>query len=224
MLKGKGRVLVMLVSEGEEGVAASLHRLRDDDGCPDARVSTDHAPINRQDHFVPELRSSAPFGTRLALGKVSGTIPPSIEHLPHLLPHHDLAMDQDHSHHHMPGMPDMDMGSGESCSMSMTFNTSYKNLCLIFPSWRLTTPGSLYLSLSVIVGLCIGYEWLRLVLKRLDRRLVGAARRRGGTSAASAPLLGAAEAGTSRARSATRRYDPKVKRGGGDGAQGLLYM
>ncbi|PWN23443.1 Ctr copper transporter, partial [Microstroma glucosiphilum] len=102
-----------------------------------------------------------------------------------------------------------------SCSMSMTFNTSYKNLCLIFPSWRLTTASSLYLSLLVIVGLCVGYEWLRLILKRLDRRLVGAARRRG-ASAASAPLLGAAEAGGSRARSATRRYDPKVKRSGED--------
>lgn len=135
---------------------------------------------------------------------------------------YQAAMDHDHSHHHMPGMPDMDMGSGESCSMSMTFNTSYKNLCLIFPSWRLTTASSLYLSLLVIVGLCIGYEWLRLILKRLDRRLVGAARRRG-ASAASAPLLGAAEAGGSRARSATRRYDPKVKRSG-EGTQGLLYV
>lgn len=133
-------------------------------------------------------------------------------------------MDHDHSHHHMPGMPDMDMGSGESCSMSMTFNTSYKNLCLIFPSWRLTTPSSLYLSLLVIVGLCVGYEWLRLVLKRVDRRLVFGARRSRGAAAATAPLLGAAEAGGSRARSATRRYDPKVKRSGGEGAHGLLYM
>lgn len=74
----------------------------------------------------------------------------------------------DHGGHSMPGM---DHGAAQ-CSMSMVWNYDYENLCLVFPSWRITTPSSLYLSLGVIVLLGVAYEWLRLTLKRLDRRLV----------------------------------------------------
>lgn len=80
------------------------------------------------------------------------------------------------------GMPGMDHGmpndhSGHSsssmCSMSMVWNNDPTNLCLVFPSWRITGYDStLYVSLVLVVGLGVLYEWLRLQLKRLDKRLV----------------------------------------------------
>lgn len=88
----------------------------------------------------------------------------------------------DHGSHGMPGhsMPGMDHSDGSGCQMSMVWNTEYKDLCLVFPQWKLTTPAGLYLSLIAIVGLGMIYEWLRLALKRLDRRLIPSKRSRGG--------------------------------------------
>ncbi|CAO1621263.1 unnamed protein product [Sympodiomycopsis kandeliae] len=76
----------------------------------------------------------------------------------------------DHSEH-----SGMDHGSHQAmCTMNMIWNTDPTNLCLVFPSWQITSTTSLYTSLLIIVLLGIFYEWLRLALRRLDRVILGA--------------------------------------------------
>lgn len=73
-------------------------------------------------------------------------------------------------------------GMDSMCSMSMVWNTDPTNLCLVFKSWRITSPTSLSISLLTIVALGVFYEWLRLQLRHLDRRLVPRSNRAPGKS------------------------------------------
>ncbi|KAL9093720.1 MAG: hypothetical protein Q9159_000021 [Coniocarpon cinnabarinum] len=50
----------------------------------------------------------------------------------------------------------------------MVFNWSTENLCIIFPSWRITSTLSLLLSLLAIVLLSAGYEAVRDLAQRYD--------------------------------------------------------
>lgn len=70
----------------------------------------------------------------------------------------------DHSGHTMPGM-------SHACKMNMLWNTDATDVCIIFPSWQVTTRSSLVASLMFIVALGAAYEGLRLALRRLDARL-----------------------------------------------------
>ncbi|KAI2901367.1 hypothetical protein CBS63078_1687 [Aspergillus niger] len=72
-------------------------------------------------------------------------------------------MDMDHGHDH----GDMDMGDGQ-CSMNMLFTWSTKNLCIVFPQWRITSTWSLLGSLIVIVLLTAGYEGIRQLTRRFE--------------------------------------------------------
>merc|ERR1712098_177543 len=69
-------------------------------------------------------------------------------------------MDHDHG--------DMDMG-GDQCSMNMLFTWSSKNLCIVFPQWRVTGTLSLLISLIAIVILTAGYEWVRDLSRRYEQ-------------------------------------------------------
>ncbi|OJJ79859.1 low-affinity Cu transporter [Aspergillus glaucus CBS 516.65] len=69
----------------------------------------------------------------------------------------------DHGGH--GGHGDMDMGQ---CNMNMLFTWSTKNLCIIFPQWRVTGPFSLFVSLVVIVLLTAGYEGVRRITRRYE--------------------------------------------------------
>ncbi|KAK2865181.1 hypothetical protein FQN49_003827 [Arthroderma sp. PD_2] len=69
-------------------------------------------------------------------------------------------MDHDHGH------GDMDMGN--QCSMNMLFTFSTKNLCIIFPQWRVTGLFTLLLSLMAVVALVAGYEALREFTRRYE--------------------------------------------------------
>ncbi|GAB7341477.1 hypothetical protein MBLNU457_7710t1 [Dothideomycetes sp. NU457] len=73
----------------------------------------------------------------------------------------------DHSHSSMPGVDhgDMDMGT---CSMNMIFTWDYTNLCIIFRSWRITSPLTLIISLLAIVALTAGYEAVREASRRYE--------------------------------------------------------
>ncbi|EHY59202.1 copper transpport protein [Exophiala dermatitidis] len=70
-------------------------------------------------------------------------------------------------HAHM-GHGDMDMGEGQ-CSMNMLFTWSSKNLCIIFPQWRVTGTHSFILSLLAIVLLTAGYECVREISRRYEQ-------------------------------------------------------
>lgn len=50
----------------------------------------------------------------------------------------------------------------------MLFTWSTKNLCIIFPQWRVAGPFSLFVSLVVIVLLTAGYEGVRKATKRYE--------------------------------------------------------
>ncbi|RAH66505.1 low-affinity Cu transporter [Aspergillus aculeatinus CBS 121060] len=74
---------------------------------------------------------------------------------------HHMGMDMDHGHDH----GDMDMGQ---CSMNMLFSWSTKNLCIVFPQWRVTGTLSLLISLLLIVLLTAGYEGVRQLTRRFE--------------------------------------------------------
>jgi solute carrier family 31 (copper transporter), member 1 len=52
----------------------------------------------------------------------------------------------------------------------MLFTWSSKNLCIIFPQWRVTGTLSLLISLLAIVILTAGYEWVRDLSRRYEQR------------------------------------------------------
>ena len=60
---------------------------------------------------------------------------------------------------------DMDMGT---CSMNMIFTWDYNNLCIVFRSWRITSPLTLILSLLAIIALTAGYEAVREASRRYE--------------------------------------------------------
>ncbi|EFR03613.1 ctr copper transporter [Nannizzia gypsea CBS 118893] len=70
--------------------------------------------------------------------------------------------------HHNHG--DMDMGE---CSMNMLFTFSTKNLCIVFPQWRVTGLLSLLLSLAAVVLLVAGYEGLRDFTRQYELATLG---------------------------------------------------
>lgn len=52
----------------------------------------------------------------------------------------------------------------------MLFTWSTKNLCIIFPQWRVAGPFSLFVSLVVIVLLTAGYEGVRQATRVYEAR------------------------------------------------------
>lgn len=50
----------------------------------------------------------------------------------------------------------------------MLFTWSAKNLCIIFPQWRITGPLSFLFSLVLIVILTAGYEAVRQITRRYE--------------------------------------------------------
>ena len=53
----------------------------------------------------------------------------------------------------------------------MLFTWSTQNLCIVFPSWRVTGPLSLLVSLLAVVALTAGYEAIREVSRRYEEKL-----------------------------------------------------
>jgi len=53
----------------------------------------------------------------------------------------------------------------------MLFTWDTKNLCIVFPSWRVTGTLSLLVSLLAVVALTAGYEAIREVSRRYEERL-----------------------------------------------------
>ncbi|QKX57509.1 uncharacterized protein TRUGW13939_04623 [Talaromyces rugulosus] len=68
----------------------------------------------------------------------------------------------DHSHMGHGGMDHggMDHGDGQ-CVTNMLFTWSSKNVCVVFPEWRITGTGSLIASLLAIILLTAAYEAVR---------------------------------------------------------------
>jgi copper transporter 1 len=57
----------------------------------------------------------------------------------------------------------------------MVFTMSHKNLCIIFPQWRITSIPSLIISLLAIVAITAGYELLRESSRRYEARCAASA-------------------------------------------------
>ncbi|ODV89082.1 hypothetical protein CANCADRAFT_28186, partial [Tortispora caseinolytica NRRL Y-17796] len=72
--------------------------------------------------------------------------------------------DMDHSSamHAMHGMAgEVDASGMDMCSMSMTFNWEYKNLCIVFKWWKIRTMQDLVVTCGLIVLLTAFYEKIR---------------------------------------------------------------
>jgi copper transporter 1 len=65
--------------------------------------------------------------------------------------------------HDMPGMD-----GPARCSMNMLFTWDYKNVCVVFRQWQITSPTSLIFTLLAVVALTAGYEALREGIRRYE--------------------------------------------------------
>lgn len=79
----------------------------------------------------------------------------------------------------MPGMPGDEHGGNGGhgdldmqCSMSMVWNTATRGMCIVFPSWRVTGPASLLVTLIVLFLLAVLLEYLRFCIRTLDAHLL----------------------------------------------------
>lgn len=52
----------------------------------------------------------------------------------------------------------------------MIFTWDYKNLCIVFSSWRITSAFTLFLSLLAVIALTAGYEAVREASRRYEAR------------------------------------------------------
>lgn len=75
----------------------------------------------------------------------------------------------DHSGMDHSGMNHGDMDD-EMCSMAMTLNTGYKNLCILTSSWHIHHLWQMVLSLIVIAAATAGYELFKRWAVAFDRR------------------------------------------------------
>ena len=50
----------------------------------------------------------------------------------------------------------------------MLFTWDYRNVCVVFRQWQITSPLSLFITLAAIVGIVAGYEALRESIRRYE--------------------------------------------------------
>ena len=62
----------------------------------------------------------------------------------------------------------------------MLFTWSTHNLCIVFPTWRISGPVSLFFSLLGVVALSAGYELVRELSRRYEARHSGQMNNLGG--------------------------------------------
>ncbi|KAK9321127.1 Ctr copper transporter family-domain-containing protein [Lipomyces orientalis] len=71
-----------------------------------------------------------------------------------------------------------DQGHGGSlCNMNMLFTWDVKNICIVFQGWRIYNKVTLAFSFVGIVGLGIGYEFLREMTRRYEAFIATPGRR-----------------------------------------------
>jgi len=57
------------------------------------------------------------------------------------------------------------------CAMHMLWNTQIINTCVVFPQWHITSYASFIISLVVVAGLGVLFEYLRASQRALDTRI-----------------------------------------------------
>ncbi|PWN91230.1 Ctr copper transporter [Acaromyces ingoldii] len=98
----------------------------------------------------------------------------------------------------MPGHGDGGHGgAGEMmCAMSMVWNASTSNVCVVFSSWRISGAYSMILSALVLMVLAATLEYVRMRMRDLDARIVLASAAGSAGSARSRGSLGAVGLGS----------------------------
>ncbi|KAK5657085.1 hypothetical protein OQA88_3613 [Cercophora sp. LCS_1] len=81
------------------------------------------------------------------------------DHSHHMMGHGDM----DHGDHGMPGMD-----GPAKCSMNMLFTWDWRNVCVVFRQWQITSPLSLVFTLLGVVAITAGYEALREGIRRYE--------------------------------------------------------
>lgn len=73
----------------------------------------------------------------------------------------------DHGDHGGHGGMDM----GPTCSMNMLWNTQIEDTCIVFRQWHISSKFIFFLSCLAVIGISLGYEWLRAYQRKLDLRI-----------------------------------------------------
>lgn len=62
-------------------------------------------------------------------------------------------------------------GGAHRCQMSMLFTWDTQDLCLVFRWWHVSSTLTLIISLLAVVGLSMGYEFLRALSRKYEHRV-----------------------------------------------------
>lgn len=84
---------------------------------------------------------------------------------------------QMHDGHSMPGheghsMPGHGGNGSDACIMTMSWNSYTQNVCIITPAWHIRSSQGFVLSMLVILGISVAYEYLKWVMRCLDVAIV----------------------------------------------------
>lgn len=82
--------------------------------------------------------------------------------------HEGHAM-QMHEGHSMPGH---DGNGTDACIMTMSWNSHTRNVCIITPAWHIRSSQGFVLSMLVILGISVAYEYLKWAMRCLDVAIV----------------------------------------------------
>ncbi|WRT63669.1 uncharacterized protein IL334_000592 [Kwoniella shivajii] len=79
----------------------------------------------------------------------------------------------DHSGHGDAGhsMPGMGHDVTPSCSMNMLWNNQIEDTCVVFRSWHISGPMTMFISCILVVVISFGYSTLLHSIKSLDRKI-----------------------------------------------------
>lgn len=83
----------------------------------------------------------------------------------------------------MPGHDGGGDGEMMMCAMSMVWNASMDNVCVVFPSWRISGPYSMMISALLLAVMAAMLEHIRMRMRNLDAQILLSSSARGGAAA-----------------------------------------
>lgn len=86
-------------------------------------------------------------------------------HEGHVMPGHEGHSMSGHEGHMMPGHESNSTGQ---CIMMMSWNSYTKDICIVTEAWHIRSSQDFVLSLVIILGISVGYEYLKWIVRCLD--------------------------------------------------------
>lgn len=81
------------------------------------------------------------------------------------MPGHEGHSMSGHEGHMMPGHESNSTGQ---CIMMMSWNSYTKDICIVTEAWHIRSSQDFVLSLVIILGISVGYEYLKWIVRCLD--------------------------------------------------------